>query len=514
MKKYKVDDLDDMEDIKHSKSKVKKKKASAKKNIVVRKHISRKGMMYTFFTIVAVLFISLTLYLLSPKIYLDGKKTVVIDYGGNYKEEGATGKFWGKNVTSDIKKSGSVDTSKVGVYEIKYNIKKMFFNVTVTRIVKVVDTKKPVIELTGNIEVNICPKGSYQEEGYKAYDEYDGDLTDKVKITTGDDKITYKVLDSSNNSYEVSRKLNKIDNDKPEITLSGGSNYYVKLGSTYKDPGYKAIDNCDGDLTDKVEVSGKVDSSKEGKYSITYTVNDSNKNKTTVTRVVNVSKKTDINSGESRSGVIYLTFDDGPSSATTETILDILKEENVKATFFVTNSGPDSLIKREFNEGHTVALHTASHNYGKIYSSVDNYFSDLEIVLNRVLKLTGQKTNIIRFPGGSSNTISRHYDGGTKIMTTLTNEVLNRGYRYYDWNVDANDAGTCSKSSVTDKKACVYKNVVNNLSKSRANIVLMHDIKYHTRDALRDIIKYGKANGYTFSAIDENVKMVRFNVNN
>ena len=119
---------------------------------------------------------------------------------------------------------------------------------------------------------------------------------------------------------------------------------------------------------------------------------------------------------------------------------------------------------------------------------------------------------MIRFPGGSSNTVSRKYSQG--IMTVLTNEVLNRGYRYYDWNVDASDAWQCAKNSVSDKKSCVYNNVVNNLSKNKANIVLMHDVKYHTMNALRDIIHYGKENGYTFEALQMDTAMVRFKVNN
>lgn len=509
---------DDLElNKKEIKSRVQRKEESRnnkKKNIVVKRRLSKKGMLYTSLFVGFFLVISLGFYIFSPKIILKGKKHIKINYGEKYEEAGATGKFLGKDVTKDLTRTGSVDTKTVGKYKISYNVKKSIFNITVSRTIEVVDEKDPVIELTGEKEVNVCPNGEYKEDGYKAYDEYDGDLTDKVKITKNKDKIIYKVEDSSRNKIEMIRKLNRVDKDAPKITLTGGETYYVKLENEYKEPGYEATDNCDGDLTDKVEVNGKVDTTKEEVYEITYKVTDSNKNETTITRKVLVYKKTDVNSGESKPGVIYLTFDDGPSSATTPDILDVLKDEGVKATFFVTNSGPDNLIKREFDEGHAVALHTASHDYAKVYSSVDNYFKDLETVQSRVERITGVKSNIIRFPGGSSNTISRRYDNGSKIMTTLTNEVLNRGYRYYDWNVDASDAWTCAKASVSDKKGCVYKNVTNNLSKSRPNIVLMHDIKYHTKDAIRDIIRYGKKNGYTFAKLDDNVKMIRFTVNN
>ena len=90
-------------------------------------------------------------------------------------------------------------------------------------------------------------------------------------------------------------------------------------------------------------------------------------------------------------------------------------------------------------------------------------------------------------------------------MTYLTSEVQNRGYTYFDWNVSSNDAGGCSTAN------CVYNSVVNSLSKSRSNIVLMHDIKWTTANALRDIILYAKNNGYSFATLTEETSPVRFN---
>ena len=95
-------------------------------------------------------------------------------------------------------------------------------------------------------------------------------------------------------------------------------------------------------------------------------------------------------------------------------------------------------------------------------------------------------------------------------MKTLRDEVGLRGFTYYDWNVDSNDAGTCAKKSTTDKKTCVYSNVVNNLSKSRPNMVLMHDIKDYTANSVDDIIKYGKEKGYVFLPIDDTTAQVKF----
>ena len=158
-----------------------------------------------------------------------------------------------------------------------------------------------------------------------------------------------------------------------------------------------------------------------------------------------------------------------------------------------------------YNEGHTVALHTASHKYEYVYSSEENYFADLNRVSDRVERLTGIKSKIIRFPGGSSNTISRRYNSG--IMTRLTQAVKQKGYHYFDWNVDSRDAEGFGTNGV-------YNNVVNGISLNRENVVLMHDIKSATRDAIRSIIQYGKNNGYTFRKLTYDTSMVTHWLNN
>ena len=276
--------------------------------------------------------------------------------------------------------------------------------------------------------------------------------------------------------------------------------YMLLLGEEYNDMGYRASDNCSGDITSRVNVTNNVDITTSGTYDVIFDVSDDSGNNSEVKRTVVVSER-------GRVGTIYLTFDDGPRNGTTNVILDILKEEGVEATFFVTNSGPDELIKRMYDEGHTVALHTASHNYATVYASVDSYFNDLNLVNERVKRLTGEYSYIIRFPGGSSNTVSRKYSEG--IMSKLTTEVIDRGYRYYDWNISSGDAAGGSPSAEDIKN-----NVVNSLRKDRVNMVLMHDIKTYTRDALREIIQYGKNNGYTFEKITINTEMVRQRVNN
>lgn len=443
---------------------------------------------------------------LPPEFKLTKGDTIELKYGEKYKDPGYKVTKFGKDYTKDIKIKNKINSKKLGTYKIIYEVKINGITFKKVRKIKLIDDEKPIITLTGNENISICPNAEYKEEGYKATDNYDGDITKNVKITTKDGIISYSVKDSSGNTSEITRTITKEDKIAPTITLKGNKTITLYLGNTWKEPGYTATDNCDNDITNNVVKSGTVNPNKLGTYKITYTVKDMTGNQAVVERTVKVISKPVNNNSGSNKGVIYLTFDDGPKQGTTNVILDILKEENVPATFFVTNSGPDSLIKREYDEGHTVGLHTASHNYATVYKSVDSYYNDLLQVQNRVKRITGYESKIIRFPGGSSNTISKKYSKG--IMTILTKDVVNKGYHYFDWNISSGDAGETTSSSG------VYNYVVKSLSKNRSNVVLMHDIKPYTRDALRNIIRYGKNNGYTFAKITMSTPMVTHHVNN
>lgn len=205
-------------------------------------------------------------------------------------------------------------------------------------------------------------------------------------------------------------------------------------------------------------------------------------------------------------GVVYLTYDDGPGDYTAA-LLDVLQKYDVKATFFVTGRGTDDLIKREYDEGHTVALHTWSHNYAYLYSSVANYYADLQQISDRVKNITGEESKLIRFPGGSSNTVSKRYDGRSRIMSTLTRDVEAKGYAYFDWNVDSDDAGRANSADV------VYANVINRL-KPGANVVLQHDIKPYSVEAVERIIQWCNDNNYVFEQLTKDSPTVHHGVNN
>ena len=205
--------------------------------------------------------------------------------------------------------------------------------------------------------------------------------------------------------------------------------------------------------------------------------------------------------------IVYLTFDDGPSPYTQD-ILNTLDKYNVKATFFVTCSDNlEEMSKKIVEKGHTIALHTCTHKYSQVYSSDENYYNDLNEISSKVEAYTGIKSHYIRFPGGSSNTVSKNYSSG--IMSRLTKSVQEKGYKYYDWNVDSNDAGGANSEQV-------YANVVGALRNSDrgTNMVLMHDVKVATRDALDRVIKDVLDMGYTFSNINDYTTAIHHGVNN
>lgn len=193
--------------------------------------------------------------------------------------------------------------------------------------------------------------------------------------------------------------------------------------------------------------------------------------------------------------VCYLTFDDGPSANTLK-ILDILNKYGVKATFFVINSADIGYVKNIYEAGHTVGLHTATHNYSQIYASTDAYFNDLQQISDKVESIIGIKPTVMRFPGGSSNKVSAKYCGG--IMTRLVSLVQERGYSYFDWNVASGDA-----DSNTPSYTYIRNNVLNSAKNKNSACVLMHDssVKTTTVQALPEIIEGLTAMGYRFEAL-------------
>lgn len=205
--------------------------------------------------------------------------------------------------------------------------------------------------------------------------------------------------------------------------------------------------------------------------------------------------------------VAYLTFDDGPSE-NTEAILDILDYYNVKATFFVIyHKDMESKYKAIVEAGHTIALHSYTHDYSRVYSGEEAFFNEMDLISDYIYEQTGVRTMLLRFPGGSSNTISRKYSKG--LMTVLKKSVKEKGYVYQDWNVDSCDA---ERANTSPEK--LLSNVQNSLGSQKTAVVLMHDSGKNTAttvQALPQIIEFFYSSGYSMEKLDMTVEEIHHN---
>ena len=196
---------------------------------------------------------------------------------------------------------------------------------------------------------------------------------------------------------------------------------------------------------------------------------------------------------------IFLTFDDGPSARTGE-VLDILKQKNVKATFFVvgnTSTAGKDYMKRIVEEGHTIAPHTFTHNFKSIYSSVEAYLNDFNKIYTLIYETTGVKPTIFRFAGGSKNSFNKNN------YREIIAEMTRRGFDYYDWNLSTGDA---VQKSLTPAEKCL-SNVLNYSAKYNNAVVLMHDAqpKTTTVQALPALIDGLRNQGFSFQKLSNEI---------
>ena len=253
-------------------------------------------------------------YMLIPQINLNGKKTIILNYNEKYIEKGYKATFLGKNITKKVKRIGTVNTKKIGEYKLVYQVKINSFSKTITRKVKVIDRKKPKLYIS-DTPIYLCPNDEVVPSKVKAIDDYDGDISNKIKIDIKKDLITYSVIDNSGNKSEISKKIFYKDIEKPKLKLKGSNYIYLFLNDEYKEEGFEVSDNCTKQLKDKVKIENNIDVTKTGEYFVTYSVKDDAKNETKIERKVIVSER-------NKEGTIYLTFDDGPKSGITNIILD------------------------------------------------------------------------------------------------------------------------------------------------------------------------------------------------
>ena len=350
------------------------------------------------------------------------------------------------------------------------------------------DTEKPQIILVES-GMPIAEGVPYEEEGFTATDNCDGDITHLVERRELYGKVVYTVADRAGNVTTVERHLPNYDPLPPTILLEGEEAMELCFGRPYQEPGYLCLDNVDGDLTELVETEGEVDSFTAGVYTVTYRAMDASQNQIEVQRTVEVVPQPRVEEKLPEGKVIYLTFDDGPGPYT-EKLLDLLDQYGVKATFFVTDTEYSHLLKEIVDRGHAIGIHTVDHEYTKIYRSQANYFEDLLTMQQLIREATGVTTTLMRFPGGSSNLVSLYMKRG--IMTRLIQSVQDGGFQYFDWNVDSKDAG------IDIAQGQVITNVIRGIQQQPVSIVLMHDTRDYSVNAVEDIIKRSLEMGYTF----------------
>ncbi|MBE6879876.1 MAG: polysaccharide deacetylase [Ruminococcaceae bacterium] len=198
---------------------------------------------------------------------------------------------------------------------------------------------------------------------------------------------------------------------------------------------------------------------------------------------------------------VYLTFDDGPSILT-ENILMYLRQEEVKATFFVVPEDTEYcriLLRKIVADGHTIGIHTSSHDYEKIYSSPKAFLDDFYAAYSLVYEATGVKADIYRFAGGSIN------DYNENTRDEIIAEMSRRGFQYFDWNVDSNDWQGYNWTQL-------YNNVLKDACKFSTPVILFHDtgMRENTVLVLEDIIKALKNKGYKFGSLSQKTEPIQF----
>lgn len=215
----------------------------------------------------------------------------------------------------------------------------------------------------------------------------------------------------------------------------------------------------------------------------------------------NLYAATDGEEPQNNAKYVYLTFDDGPSSLTPK-VLDLLDQYNAKATFFVVqknNEEYEEYLSEIVKRGHTLALHSYSHNYNEIYSSVDAFLADYEKVYDWVKEKTGYTPSLFRFPGGSNN-------GSSYVGHQIIKEMERRGFVYFDWSVSSGDGSNLTTTENIIDNICTHVGTVD------LPIVLMHDGsgKDATLAALPSVLQYLADEGYEFRSLDKNVEPVQF----
>lgn len=446
--------------------------------------LKKKKIMRIGLLIMGLFLLCLVLYwLMVPRIVLSPQRNVEINSVVDYRSFISDVKHG--NIDEVRVDSSQVNIHKVGNYQVIFHYEKIKKTMTL----KVVDTTPPVVS-TKEAKVAL-------NQGIKADDLIES-ISDASQTKTyfledyqfdklGQKEVTIVVEDKFHNKTEKQVMVDIVsDNEPPEI-IASQLNVLIDHDIDIKSQ-ISVYDDFDHDPEISIDTS-QLNTSKAGTYPVVISVKDKSGNKSQKTIQVLVVT-------EEKHKVVYLTFDDGPSKHTPE-VLDILNRYGCQATFFITGMNPQyrNYIKIASDQGHTIGLHTYSHNYSQIYASVDAYFEDLNKIGELAKEYLGYVPHYIRFPGGSSNAVSKKYCKG--IMTQLTKMAEEKGYTYFDWNCENGDGyAKMSKNEMMRRATSATGNQV---------MILMHDAngKQNTIDILPQVIEYYQKRGYVFKAIDD-----------
>lgn len=312
-------------------------------------------------TIILIIILISFIYTTVPRLELNGKQNMTLSYRDKYQEPGVIVKNANTNYLSKVKIENNINNDNIGNYYVDYSLKIGTSNLHVRRNVKIIDDIAPVIKLKGNQIIELSLNEEYQEPGFTAIDEYDGDITEKVEtegeINTkkyGEYILKYSVKDSSNNPTEVNRIIKVIDEMPPAIICE--SEYSSFKINSENIIGCNANDNFDGNITDKIKVSGEYDTNKKGIYNVEYIVEDDSGNKTKTNHKIVIFEELENNDA-------YIITTD------TKNTLEVLDENDIKSTVINQSHDNNEYLEKLKEKGSEIGININ----GKIYRNINEF---------------------------------------------------------------------------------------------------------------------------------------------
>lgn len=325
------------------------------------------------------------IYTTVPRLELSGIQNMTISYREPYEEPGVILKNANTKYLNKVKMEDNIENEKIGNYYVDYTLKLGTRTLKRRRNIRIIDDIPPVIKLEGNQITEISINKEYIEPGYKAIDEYDGDLTERVEVigkvdteNYGEYIIKYKVKDNSNNTVEVNRIVKVIDEETPKIVCE--TNYSAFEINTEKIIGCKAIDNFDGDITERIKITGEYDTSKKGIYNINYSVEDDAGNKTSTNHNIMMYESQEKTQA-------YVIINDQ------EEIKDILEKKEINATIINAKNKTEEYLKDLKEKNYQIGLKIKDKTFRNL-KELEEYCNNNHIIYIDTHKtLTTQEIN-------------------------------------------------------------------------------------------------------------------------